>query len=85
MTAEPDTTARRDLGAELDVEPLLLEVTLRLLGDRLIRDGQEVRQRLEHHDLAPEPAPDAAQFETDHAGSDDAEPLRHGGELQRIP
>ena len=73
------------LGAQADVQALLLEVPQRLLGDLLVGDRQEIRQRLEHDHLAAEPPPDAAQLEADHAGADDAEALRHGVEVERAP
>ncbi len=75
----------RHLGAQLDVQTLLLEVPLRLLGDGLIHHRQKLIQGFEHGDLAAEAPPDAAEFQTDHACADDAETLRHRVELQRIP
>ena len=75
----------RDLGAQADVQPLLLEGAQRLLGQLLVGEGQELGQRLEHDDLGAEAAPDAAELQTDDAGADDAEPLGHGIKVERAP
>ena len=50
-----------------------------------IRHGQELLQGLEHRHLAAEPAPNAAELESDDAGADDAEARGHRVELQGIP
>ena len=42
-----------DLGAEAHVQPLLLQVPQRFLGELLIGDGQKLRQGLEHRHLEP--------------------------------
>ena len=75
----------RYLRTEADVEALLLEVTQRLLGERAIRHGQELLERLQHDGLRPEPAPHAAELESDDARADDAKPLRHRVELECAP
>ena len=46
---------------------------------------QERIERFEHDDFRTETAPDAAELETDDAGADHAEALRHGVELERAP
>ncbi len=75
----------RDLGAQLDVEAQLPEMTQSLLGDRLIGHRQELVERLQHRHFAPQAAPNAAEFESDDAGADDAETFRHRVEFQRVP
>ena len=72
-----------DAGAEPDVQTLRFEYLLRVPRDARVDHRQEVVQRFENHDLRAEAAPDAAEFEPDDAGADDAELLRHGIELER--
>ena len=69
-----DTTQGR-LSVPVDVEG----------SDLLVGDRQELRQCLQHDNLTPEPPPDTSELESDHAGTDDAEALRHGRKLQRPP
>ena len=57
----------------------------RLAGELLIGDREELIERLEHHDLSAEPPPDAAELESDDAGTDHAQLLRHRSELERVP
>jgi len=73
---------RADLGAELDVEALFLELARRHFGDIGVGGCKKVGQGFEHGDLAAEPAPDAAELEPDHAGTDHAEALGHLVEIQ---
>ena len=63
--------------------PCFANGLLRLLRDLLVDRAEKRRQRLEHRDVGAEPAPDAAHLEADHAGADDAEPLRHLGDRER--
>ena len=72
-----------DLGAELDVETLLLEFPGGGLGDFGVGGGEEVGQGFEDRDFGAEALPDAAQFQADHAGADHAQALGHGGEVER--
>jgi hypothetical protein len=72
-----------DLGAEADVEVLLLELARGHLGHFGIGGGEEVRQRFEDGDLRAEAVPHAAQFQADDAGADHAEALGHGFEIER--
>src|ERR1035438_8408787 len=75
----------RHCRSQLDVESLFLEMPLGLLRDRSVRYRQELFHRLEHRDLAAEPPPNAAEFEANDAGADDAETRGNGIELQGIP
>ena len=74
-----------NLGAEPDVEALLLEMPQRFLRDRAVGHRQELLERLEHDRLGTEPAPHAAQLEPDDARPDDAEALRNRVELECSP
>ena len=51
----------RDLGAEPNVEPLLLQMAQRVFGDLLIGHRQERVERFQDHDLGAEPLPDASR------------------------
>jgi hypothetical protein len=53
------------------------------LATAAVGRGEEFRQGFEDGDLGAEALPDAAQFEADDAGADDAEALRHGVEGER--
>src|SRR5688500_10197346 len=75
----------RDFRAELDVEPLFLEVARGLLRERLVGDGEERVERFEDDHLRTEPAPHAAELEADDARADDRELLGHGLEIERAP
>ena len=66
-----------DLDAELDLQALLGEGLLRLLGDLLVDRAEEGRQRFEHRHLGAEAAPHRAHLEADHARADHAQRLRH--------
>ncbi len=71
-----------DLGAQLDVQTLLLEFLQGGLGHFGIGQGQEVRQRFEDGHLGAQALPHAAQLQADHAGTDDGQTLGNGGEIQ---
>ena len=75
----------RDLRAELDVEPLLLEMARGFLGQALVGHREEGVERFEHHDFGAETAPHAAELEADDAGADHRELLRHALEIERAP
>ncbi len=47
------------------------------LRHRIVAGGEKVRQRLENRHLRAQAPPHAAQFQTDHAGADHAQPLGH--------
>ena len=83
MTALPSHGRGRDLRAEPNVEPLLLQVAQRFFGDLLIGHRQERVERFQDHDLGAEPLPHRAELETDDAGADDAQALRHVVERER--
>src|ERR1700722_4925769 len=87
--ADGDVAISRDgaahLGAKPDIQALLPEVTRGLGGELLIGNGQKVLQRLQHHDLGAEAAPDAAQLQADDAGPDHAQLVRYRAEFKRVP
>ncbi len=56
-----------------------------LFGELLIGDREKIRQGLDHDDFAPQAAPDTAELESDDAGADDAQPFRHGIEVEGAP
>ena len=65
--------------------PCFLKCCSASFASVLVGHRQELLERLEHDDFGAEAAPDAAEFEPDHARADHAEPLRHGLELERAP
>ncbi len=71
-----------DLGAQLDVQTLLLEFLQCGLGHFGIGQRQEVRQRFENGDFGTQTLPHAAQLQADDAGADDGQTLGNGGEIQ---
>ena len=71
-----------DLGAQADVQALLLEFLQGGLGHFGIGSGQEVRQRFQDGHFRTQALPDAAQFQADHAGTDHGQASRHFGEIQ---
>ena len=73
----------RDLGAELELEALLAEDALEVLGDLPVHAGQDAVEILDHGHLGAEAAPHGAELQADHAGADDHEALRHALELER--
>jgi len=72
----------RNPATQPDVQPLAREDLQGLPREISVGHGQEFLLRLEQHDFRTQPPPDAAQFQTDHAGADDAEPLGHLAESQ---
>src|SRR3546814_232808 len=72
-----------DLGAEADVQALLLELARGGLRHFRVGDGQEVGQRFEHGHFRAQALPHAAQLQPDHAGADHAQALRPVGEVER--
>lgn len=60
-------------------------MTQRFFADGGINHGQEGINGFEQHGLRAQARPDAAQLNADDAGPDDAEPLGHGGEVERVP
>ncbi len=72
-----------DLGAQTDVQALLLEFLGGDLGHFGIGGSQEVRQGFQDGHFRTQTLPHAAQFQTDHAGTDDGQTLGHFGEVQR--
>ena len=71
-----------DLGAEPDVQALLLEFLQRGPGHLGIGQREEVGQGFKDRDLGAQTLPHAAQFQADHAGADHAQALGHAGEVQ---
>ena len=76
---------RTDFRPEPDIEALFLEVAGGGIGDVAIRHEQEVLHGFENRDLRTQPRPDAAEFQADDAGTDDAEPFRYRAQFERIP
>ena len=72
-----------DLVREAEFDSLFLEHALELPGDLAVHAGQDAVEEFDHRDLRAEPPPDRAELETDHAGADDEQPLRHRGKRQR--
>ena len=80
-----DVLAGRDLAdlhTQVNGQPLLGEYLGCFLGDLIIDHTEEGRQRFEHGHIGPEPPPHAAHFQADHARTDDAQRLRHLGNVQ---
>ena len=62
----------RNLGAQLEFNPLFLKSTLRGLGDvRVIGRSADGRQHLDDGDLRAETGPDGTELKADGAGTDD--------------
>ena len=59
-----------DLGLELEVHALLLEDLVRFLANVAVHPGQDLVEKLDHGDFRAKPAPDATEFEPDHAAAD---------------
>ncbi len=83
-----DHTVIRHLGfaqlcAEADVQPLLLELPLRLARNLPVGHKQELVHRLEYRYFRTEALPNAAELQPDDARTDNAESPRHRVELQR--
>src|SRR5690606_38898509 len=72
-----------DLGADPDVQALLLELAGGNPGDLGIGGGQEAVDRFQHGDLSAQALPYAAQLQADDAGADHPQALRGGLEIQR--
>ena len=68
---------------ELELEALLFENALELLGDLAIHARQDAVEIFDHRDLGAEAAPDRAEFEADDAGADDDQFLRRRGKRER--
>ena len=71
------------LRAQARVQPLALELALRLAGNLAVGHEQEAVHGLKDRDLRPQPVPDAAEFQPDDAAADDAQALRRTIKLQR--
>src|SRR6185295_18339435 len=74
-----------DLCAETDVEPELFEVFERFLRHCAICHRQKCLERFQHDDFGAQALPHTAKLQTDDAGADHAEALRHGVEFERAP
>ena len=72
-----------DLGAELEVEALLGEHALELLGDLAVHAAEDRVEIFDHGDLGAEPRPDRAELEPDDAAADHDQGRRHLVQLQR--
>src|SRR5574343_613396 len=71
-----------DLDTHLDVQTLLGEQLLGFLGDIDIGRSQEVRHGFKDGYFGTDTTPDRAHFQTDDAGTDDSQLLRHGFLIQ---
>src|SRR3546814_12922195 len=60
-----------DLGAELELDSLLLEDLVRFLADLSVETGQDLIEELDARHLGPNPPPHATEFEPDHPAADD--------------
>ena len=69
-------------GVQVDVQALLLEDAMGLLGDIGVGQREEVGQGFQQSDLGTQAVPDRAQFQSDHAGADHTQRFRHGLEVQ---
>src|SRR6185369_11877388 len=72
-----------NFGAELERKTLLFENALELLCHLAIHAGQDAIEEFHHGDFRPQAVPDRAEFEPDHAGTDDQQVRRHPVERQR--
>mmetsp|Transcript_3347 Transcript_3347/g.13365 ORF Transcript_3347/g.13365 Transcript_3347/m.13365 type:complete len:593 (-) Transcript_3347:180-1958(-) len=71
-----------DLRAELEVDALLLQDLLKLLGYLRVHARRAVVEELDHGHVRAEAAPDGAHLQADDTRPDDDHLLRHGLELQ---
>src|SRR5690606_12952934 len=69
-------------GAEADIQPLLGQRALRVLGDLAIHHRQKFLECFQHHDLRADTRPHAAEFEADDTGADHAQTFGHFGEFE---
>ncbi len=73
----------RDLDPELDLETLLGEGLVRLLGNLLVDGAEEGGQRFEHRHLRAQTTPHRPHLQPDHARADHAQSLGHGRDSKR--
>ena len=79
----PLTSTLGDLGAELELDALLLEDLVGFLADVAVHAGQDLVEELDAGDLGAEPPPDRAKLQPDHAAADHDHMLGHLGQLER--
>src|SRR3546814_16226864 len=72
-----------DLGAELELDSLLLEDLVRFLADLSVETGQDLIEELDARHLGTKPPPHATEFEPDHPAADDDHMLGHLGQFER--
>ncbi|MNV23794.1 hypothetical protein D3C71_1148300 [compost metagenome] len=73
----------RHLGAELEIETLLGEQTLRLLGDFAVHAAENIVEVFNNGDLRAEARPDRTELEADHAAADNDQLFRNLGKGDR--
>ena len=83
VTPAPVVSALVTLRAQLELQPLLGERALELLGDLVVDARRDAVEELDHRHLRAEPPPHRAQLEPDDAGADHDQVLGHLGELER--
>ena len=66
--------------AEVELETLLLQQALELLGDFAVHARQDAVEEFDDRHFGAEPPPDRAEFEADDAGADDEQLFGHGGQ-----
>src|SRR5690606_32730058 len=71
-----------DAGTQANVQALLAEDLQGFLGDLLVGGGEELVHGLQHGHFGTQTGPDRTQLQTDDAGADHAQLLRHGLEFQ---
>ena len=67
----------------MELEALLLEQTLELLGDLAVHARQDAIEEFDDDDFGAQPTPDRAELKADDAGADDDQLLRRRGEVER--
>ena len=72
-----------DLGPEAKFQPLLHQDALKGGRDLGVDPRHDAVEVLDHRDLRPQPAPDAAELQPNDAGANDHQMRRHRVQLQR--
>ena len=72
-----------NLDTQLNLQALLGKGLVSLFSNLFIHSTQEGRQTFENRHLRPQTAPDRAHFQTDNAGTDQAQLLGHSAYAQR--
>ena len=72
-----------DLGAQAELQPLLLQDALHLLRHLAVHPRQHLVEELDDGDLGTEPPPHRAELDADVAAADDDHRLRHALQVER--